>query len=57
MNQSAIEVTNPSVTFPVVAQILSKSSANVSFSLTPGRALGIVGESGSGKSVRHAAVS
>src|SRR5699024_9989107 len=51
MNQSAIEVTNLSVTFPGRGTDPIEAVTNVSFSLTPGRALGIVGESGSGKSV------
>ena len=51
MNQPAIEVTNLSVTFPGRATEPIDAVRNVSFTLTPGRALGIVGESGSGKSV------
>lgn len=51
MTQPAISVENLSVTFPGPKRTLVRAVDRVSFSLVPGRALGIVGESGSGKSV------
>ena len=51
MSQSAVEIKNLSVTFPGPDNSGIQAVQNVSFTLTPGRALGIVGESGSGKSV------
>ena len=51
MSQPAVEIKNLSVTFPGPARSVIEAVKNVSFTLTPGRALGIVGESGSGKSV------
>lgn len=51
MTQPAIEISNLSVTFPGPDNTVIEAVKNVSFTLTPGKALGIVGESGSGKSV------
>src|SRR5699024_8091042 len=51
MSQPAVEIKNLSVTFPGPDNSGIQAVQNVSFTLTPGRALGIVGESGSGKSV------
>ena len=50
MSQPAVEIKNLSVTFPGPDNSGIQAVQNVSFTLTPGRALGIVGESGSGKS-------
>src|SRR5699024_6825424 len=47
----AVELHNLSVTFPGPNNTRIEAVKNVSFTLTPGKALGIVGESGSGKSV------
>ncbi|GAA4117262.1 ATP-binding cassette domain-containing protein [Enteractinococcus coprophilus] len=51
MSQAAVEVKNLSVSFPGHGKSVIEAVKNVSFKLTPGKALGIVGESGSGKSV------
>ena len=51
MSQPAVEVKNLSVSFPGADHSVIEAVKNVSFTLTPGKALGIVGESGSGKSV------
>ncbi|HEY4556993.1 MAG TPA: ABC transporter ATP-binding protein [Enteractinococcus sp.] len=51
MTNPAVEIQNLSVTFPGPQKTVIEAVKNVSFSLIPGKALGIVGESGSGKSV------
>lgn len=49
--QPAVNIKNLSVTFDGPQNTVIEAVKNVSFTLTPGKALGIVGESGSGKSV------
>lgn len=51
MSQAAVEIKNLSVTFTGPKKSTIEAVKNVSFTLNPGKALGIVGESGSGKSV------
>lgn len=51
MTRPAVEIRNLSVTFPGPKQSTIEAVNNVSFTLRPGKNLGIVGESGSGKSV------
>lgn len=51
MTQPAVDIKNLSVTFAGPQRTAIEAVKNVSFTLTPGKALGIVGESGSGKSV------
>ena len=51
MTTPAVDIKNLSVTFAGPKGSVIEAVKNVSFTLTPGKALGIVGESGSGKSV------